>query len=112
MPNDVEAAALAAHKNRLIAQGELHRVGIAHARARMTQALRPEALLHEALEHAAGLAGARLDTWLPGALRWQSVLPLLLPALSVIRRRKLVKPALALGGAAVALGWWLRRPHP
>lgn len=109
MPHDGDAAALAAHKDRLIAQGQSYRVGIVHARACVTQALRPEALLHEALEHAAGLAGARFDTWLPGGLRWQSVLPLLLPALSVIRRRKLVKPALAAACVAVALGWMLRR---
>ncbi|MBC7859081.1 MAG: hypothetical protein H7Z39_09950, partial [Burkholderiaceae bacterium] len=49
MSKDAAAAALTAHKNRLIDEGELYRVRVALARAHVGAALRPEALLHEAL---------------------------------------------------------------
>lgn len=110
MSKDAAAAALAAHKNRLIGEGELYRVRLALAKAHVGAALRPEALLHEALGQAGRFAGNRLDGLLgPTGLRWQSVMPLVLTALSFIGRRRLVKPALGVGLAAVAVAWLLRR---
>jgi hypothetical protein len=110
MSNDAAAAARTAHKNRLIGEGELYRVRVALARAHVNAALRPEALLHEALGQASRLAGNRLDGLFgPTGLRWQSLMPLALTALSFIGRRRLVKPALGVGLAAVAVAWLLRR---
>ncbi|HAT33696.1 MAG TPA: hypothetical protein DCW29_23495 [Janthinobacterium sp.] len=114
MSTDTDGAAIAAHKKRLIAQGQLYRIGIVHARANVGQALRPEALLEGALGMALGFAGARVETLLaPGGFRLQAVVPYVLTALSFIGRRKLVKPALVVGAVVgVAATWLLRRKRP
>jgi hypothetical protein len=109
MSNDADAVRTA-QKNKLIAQGGLYRVRIAHARAQAGAALRPDALLHEAIGRARDFANLRLDSWLaPTGLRWQSVMPLLLTALSFVGRRRLIKPALGVAIAAGALAWYARR---
>lgn len=104
------AAALAAQKQRLIAEGALYRVGVVHAKACVSQALRPEALLHQAVQQAVGYAGARVETLLaPNGPRLQALMPVLLTTLSFIARKKLVKPALGAVAAAAGLLWYLRR---
>ena len=103
-------AAQAARKQQLIAQGELYRVGIVHARANVGYALRPEALLQGVVETAVGFAGHRVESLLaPGGMRLQGVMPYVLTALSFIGRRKLVKPALVLVTVAAVATSWLRR---
>ncbi|MDC8760060.1 hypothetical protein [Janthinobacterium fluminis] len=111
MSKEQRRAAQAAHKERLIAAGQLYRVGIVHARAQAAQALQPKALLRGAVERVAGYAGARVGTLLtPGGLDWKAALPYALPALGFITRKKLLKPALAAGVAvAAALAWLARR---
>lgn len=109
MSNDADAVRTA-QKNKLIAEGGLYRVRIAHARAQAGAALRPDALLHEAIGRVRNFANLRLDSWLaPTGLRWQSVMPLLLTALSFVGRRRLIKPALGVAIAAGALAWYARR---
>jgi hypothetical protein len=109
MSNDADAMRIA-QKNKLIAEGGLYRARIVHARAQAGAALRPEALLHEAIGRVRNFANLRLDSWLaPTGLRWQSVMPLLLTALSFVGRRRLIKPALGVAIAAGALAWYARR---
>jgi hypothetical protein len=102
----------AARKKKLIAEGAFFRVGIVHAKAQAGHAMRPQALLHDAVEHAFGFASARMGDFLaPGGLvpRLQSVMPYLLTAASFVGRRKLLKPVL-LGGVVLAGGVaWLMR---
>lgn len=111
MSKEMSEAALAAHKKALIAEGELFRVGLMHSKINVGNALHPQVLLRGALDHAVGLAHDRVDHFLaPTGLRLQTVLPYLLTAFSFVARRKLVKPALAVG-VTVALGaaWVMRR---
>ncbi|MFA9216762.1 MAG: hypothetical protein ACEQSK_06615 [Sphingomonadaceae bacterium] len=108
-----QAAALAAQKQRLIREGELYRVGVVHSKALVAQALRPEALLHGAVDQAVGLAQARFGALLqPGGLssvHLSTVMPYLLTVGSFIVRRRLLKPALAVGVLAAAGAAWLIR---
>ncbi|MBA5686748.1 hypothetical protein [Rugamonas apoptosis] len=114
MTTQTEQAALAADKMRLIREGELQRVKVAHAKAQLGMALRPEALLHSAVDQASALAQARLGGLLsPGGLNManlKTVLPIALTVGSFIMRKRLLKPALGVG-AVVALGvaWLARR---
>lgn len=114
MTTQTEHAALAADKMRLIREGELQRVKVAHAKAQLGMALRPEALLHSAVDQASALAQARLGGLLsPGGLNManlKTVLPIALTVGSFIMRKRLLKPALGVG-AVVALGvaWLARR---
>jgi len=112
-----EAAALAAEKQKLIREGELLRIKVVHAKALTGQALQPDALLHGAVDHAIGMAQARLGGLLqPGGLsgvNFKSLMPYALTIGSYIARKRLVKPALAvavLAGAGVA--WLWRRTSP
>ncbi|WP_317202920.1 hypothetical protein [Janthinobacterium sp.] len=110
MSTDAQEAASAAYKNKLIAQGQLYRVGIVHARAHVSYALQPQALLHGVVEHALGYATARVDTLLaPGGLGWKAAVPYLLPALTFLGRKKMLKPALGVGIAVAAAVAWLAR---
>jgi hypothetical protein len=106
-------AALAARKQRLVAEGQLYRVSLEHAKVNVAMALRPEALLHGVVDnllgHAAGLAGARMSGLLsPGGINLRAVLPFLLTAGSFIMRRRLLKPAIGLGVVAGAAVLWYR----
>lgn len=117
MTTQMEQAALAAAKERLIREGELHRVKVAHAKAQLGMAMRPEALLHSAVEQASELAQARLGGLLsPGGLNaanLKRILPIALTVGSFVMRKRLLKPALGVG-AVVALGvaWLARRKRP
>lgn len=114
MTTPMEQAALAASKERLIREGELGRVKVAHAKAQLGMAMQPEALLHSAVEHASGLAQARLGGLLsPGGLTManlKTVLPIALTVGSFVMRKRILKPALGVA-AVVALGvaWLARR---
>ena len=101
-------------KERLIREGEYYRVGVIHAKAQVAQALRPEAILHEAVDQAVGLAQARFGALLqPGGLsglKLSSLLPYALTLGSYIARKRLFKPALAVGAVvAVGAAWLIRR---
>ena len=105
-------AGFTAQKNRLIAEGQLYRVGIVHSKIHVAQALHPQALLNGVVNHAVGYANARLDNVLaPGGLSLQMAMPYLLAGLSFLGRRKLMKPVLgvSLAGAAFAWAWLARR---
>lgn len=114
MTTQMEQAALAAAKEQLIREGELQRVKVAHAKAQLGMAMRPEALLHSAVDQASELAQARLGLLLsPGGLNAATLkrfLPIALTLGSFIMRKRLLKPALGVG-AVVALGvaWLARR---
>jgi hypothetical protein len=126
-----EEAALAAEKLRIIREGELWRIKLVHSKALMGQALQPEALVHGAIDHAVGLAQARLGglfhaagggggfslkslTSLASLGTLKSVMPYALTVGSFIARRRLIKPALVLATVAgVGVAWLLRRqPSP
>jgi hypothetical protein len=54
MSKEVEAAALAAQKQKLVREGELYRIKVVHAKALVTNALHPDALFHGARRSCAG----------------------------------------------------------
>jgi hypothetical protein len=110
-----EAAALAAEKHKLIREGELYRIKVVHAKALVANALHPDALFHGAVDHALGMAKARMGGLLqPGGMsgvNLKSFMPYALTVGSFIARKRLVKPAI---GLALALGVgaaWLMRRH-
>jgi len=108
-----QQAALTAHKQRLIREGELYRVSVVHAKIMVANALHPEAVLHSAVEHAVGMAQARFGALLqPGGLggvNFKSLMPYALTVGSYIARKRLVKPALGVGVAlALGVAWLVR----
>lgn len=113
MNKQEEQAALAAAKQRLVAEGELHRLSTLHAKMQLSQALRPEALLHGAVEHAVGVAQSRLGGLLsPGGLsqlNFKTLMPYALTVGSFIVRKRLYKPALAVAAVVTAGAAWLMR---
>lgn len=117
MSKHEDEAALAAEKQKLIREGELYRIKVVHAKALVGQALQPDALMHGAIDHAVGLAQARLGGLLqPGGLggvnfkSLKSLMPYALTVGSFIARRRLIKPALALVTVAgIGVAWLMRR---
>ena len=103
----------AANKERLIKEGQLYRLSLAHSKAQIGEALHPDALLHGAVDHAAALARARLGALLqPGGLsgfNFKKLMPYLLTAGSFVVRKRLIKPALGVAAvAALGTAWLLR----
>lgn len=101
-PKDKDDA-LAERKARLLRQGEFYRVGIVHAKANIKQGARPDALFHNALDHATWAIRSRVDGILrPTGINVSTIMPYAVSILGFISRRRLVKPAL--GVLAVAAG--------
>lgn len=127
MSKDMDRAALAVAKERLVREGELYRVSVAHAKGQLAYAMHPEAIVHSAVDHVVGTlqhrfgslfgghggtsGGGRLAglAGLLGSLSLPKVLPYAIKAGSFIIRRRLVKPVLLAGAAAAIAGIWISR---
>ncbi|CAN7459190.1 hypothetical protein LJR289_003026 [Pseudoduganella sp. LjRoot289] len=132
MSKDQQRTQLSAAKEQLVREGELYRVSVLHARAQVANALRPDALVHGAIEHALGVVQHRLASLFGGlggatgeggaglgglaglvkGMGLTRALPIALKVGGFIARRRLVKPALLVGALAVAGGLWLSRRKP
>ena len=118
MSKEAERAAVEADKQRLIREGELYRIKVVHAKALVGNALQPDAMFHGAIEHAMGMAQARLGGLLqPGGLRgvnFKALMPYALTVGSYIARKRLVKPVMGVAlVAGLGMAWLLRRkPAP
>ena len=102
--------ALAERKERLLRQAEFYRVGIVHARAGIKQGARPEALFHTALEHASWALRNRVDGLLrPTGINVATIMPFAVSILGILRRRRLVKPAVGVLLAAVGMAYYVQQ---
>lgn len=100
----------AERKRALLRDGEFYRAGVAHARAQITHAARPEVMFHTVLDHATWALRTRADALLKPTGTSISVLaPYALTAFSFIRKRKLGKQALGASVLLGAIGWYLQR---
>lgn len=118
-----DSAAIAVAKERLVREGELYRISVAHAKGQLAYALHPEELMHSAVDHAVGALHHRFGSLLNGqhggglagvaglasGLSLPKILPYAIKAGSFIWRRRLVKPVLLAGVAATIAGMWISR---
>ncbi len=109
-PADDSEASLATRKARLKRQADFYRVGIVHAKAGIKQGARPEALFHNALDHASWAVRTRVDNLLrPTGINVASIMPYAVSILGFITRRRLVKPALGALAAAAGLAYYVQQ---
>ncbi|MCA1246395.1 hypothetical protein [Massilia sp. MS-15] len=119
MHNADERTGLAGHKHsadpaqrkqELLREGEFFRSSVAHARAQIRHAARPEVMLHGAIDHATWALRARADALLkPTGTSVSVLMPYGLAVLNFIRQRRLGKQA---GAAAILLGvgaWYMNK---
>jgi hypothetical protein len=107
---DPDAETLASRKARLKRQADFYRVGIVHARAHIRHGARPEALFHQALDHAAWAVRARVDTFLhPAGINVATIMPYAVTIFGFLTRRRLVKPALGVLAAAAAVAYYVKQ---
>lgn len=116
MASKQELAELAVAKERLVREGELYRLSTLRSKHEVINALQPQALLHGAVDQAIGAVQARLGHFISqggglSSINFKTALPLLVTAVSWLgRRRRLLKPALAVTAVAAAgVVWLLRR---
>jgi hypothetical protein len=115
MASKKELAELAVAKERLVREGELYRLSALRSKHEVVNALQPQALLHGAVDQAIGALQARLGNFIrPGgglsSIDFKTLLPLLMTAGTWLsRRRRLAKPALAVGALVAAGVMWLIR---
>jgi hypothetical protein len=101
---------LATRKARLKRQADFYRVGIVHARAGIKQGARPEALFHNAIDHASWALRSRVDNLLrPTGINVASLMPYAVSILGYITRRRLVKPALGVLAAAAGVAYYVQQ---
>lgn len=119
MASKKELAELAVAKERLVREGELYRLSALRSKHEVINALQPQALLHGAVDQAIGAVQARLGHFIgPGGglsgMNFKTALPLLMTAATWLgRRRRLWKPALAVGVlVAAGVTWLVRRKSP
>ena len=97
-------------KRALLRDGEFYRAGVAHARAQIVHAARPEVMFHTALDHATWALRARADSMLkPTGTSVSTLAPYALTVLGFLRRRKLIKPALGITALAGVAAWYVQR---
>ncbi|GAB2877062.1 hypothetical protein GCM10027277_52920 [Pseudoduganella ginsengisoli] len=122
---DADSAALAVAKERLVREGELYRVSVAHAKGQLAYALHPDALMHSAVDHAMGAMHHRFGSLFSGqhggglagvaglasGLSLPKILPYAIKAGSFIIRKRLIKPVLLAGVAAAIAGMWISHKH-
>lgn len=102
--------ALAERKAQLLRQGEYYRVAIVHAKAGVMHEVRPEVMLHTALDHVGAALRARADTLLrPTGANLAMLMPFAVGALRFMARRRLVKPVLGIAAGLGALAFYLQR---
>jgi hypothetical protein len=103
---------LTERKHRLLLQAEMYRVGIVHARVGLKQAARPEALFHQALDHAGWALRSRVDRLLhPTGVSAATLMPFAMTVIGFITRRRLVKPALGILAVGAAVALYVQRRH-
>jgi hypothetical protein len=109
-PADDSAGGLAIRKARLKRQADFYRVGIVHAKSGIKIAARPEALFHNALDHATWALRSRVDSILrPTGINVASIMPYAVSILGYITRRRLVKPALGVLAAAAGVAFYVQQ---
>ena len=97
-------------KRALLRDAEFYRTGVAHARAQLRHASKPEVMFHSVIDHATWALRMRADALLKPTGTSISVLaPYALTVLGFIRKRHLGKPALGVAALAGAAVWYLQR---
>jgi hypothetical protein len=105
---------LAERKTRLLRQAEFHRQNIISAKSAIKQGAHPQAIFHNALDHATFALRNRVDMVLhPTGVNVSTLAPYALSLLAFLRQRRLVKPALGVAAAAAGLAAYVkyRRSH-
>lgn len=104
------AGSVEERKRTLLRDGEFYRTGVAHARAQIKHAARPEVMLHTVIDHATWALRTRADALLkPTGTSISVMAPYAMTVLGFIRKRKLGKPALGIAAVLGAGAWYLQR---
>ena len=97
-------------KEKLIRQGEFHRVGVLHAKAQIKQAARPEALFHSAIDHAGWALRSRIDRLLhPTGTSVGALMPYALTVFRFIRHRRIGKASLGVAAVLAGVGFYIQQ---
>ena len=105
-----KAESLETRKTRLKRQADFYRVGIVHSKAGIKQGARPDALFHNALDHASWAVRSRVDSILrPTGINVATIMPYAVSVFGFITRRRLVKPALGVLAAAAGVAYYVQR---
>jgi hypothetical protein len=97
-------------KRALLRDAEFYRAGVAHARAQVKHAARPEVMFHTVIDHATWALRARADTLLkPTGASVSALAPYALTVLGFIRKRRLGKPALGIAALVGVAAWYVQR---
>lgn len=97
-------------KARLLREGDFYRVGVVHAKAAIKQGARPEALFHNAVDHAAFAIRSRVDNILrPTGINVATVMPYAVTALSFLRKRGLLTGALGAVATAAGVAYYVQQ---
>jgi hypothetical protein len=100
---------LSERKARLLRQAEFHRQNIVSAKSAIKQGARPDAIFHNALDHATFALRNRVDMVLrPTGTNVATLAPYALSLLTFLRQRRMLKPALGVMAAAAGVALYVK----
>ena len=100
----------AVRKAELLREGEFFRAGVAHAKASIQHGIKPEVMLHSAMDHATWALRARADAMLkPTGTNVSVLLPYALGVVNFVRQRRMGKQALAGAVLLGVVGWFMQK---
>lgn len=92
----------------ILREAELHRQGIVLARLHIKNGMRPDVIMHNAIDSATYAVRSRVDSVLtPAGLSVTALMPYAIRVFGVLRRRRKLKPALGVAAVLGGAAWYL-----
>ena len=109
---DKDKQSLEQRRAQLLRQGELHRQGLVLSRQHVKYGMKPDVILHNAIDNATYAVRSRIDTVLtPAGLSVTALMPYAVRVFGILRRRRKLKPALGVAALVGGAAWYLNHRH-
>lgn len=92
----------------ILREGEQHRQAITLARLHIKHGMKPDVIMHNAIDSATYAVRSRVDTILtPAGLSVTALMPYAIRVFGILRRRRKLKPALGVLALVGGAAWYL-----
>lgn len=97
-------------KAEILREGELHRQGMLLAKLHIKHGMKPDVIIHNAIDSATYAVRSRVDSVLtPAGLSMTALMPYAIKVFGILRRRRKLKPALGVAALLGGIGWYINR---
>lgn len=105
---DKDKRSLEERKAEILREGELHRQAMLLGKLHIKHGMKPDVIIHNAIDNATYAFRSRVDSLLtPAGLSMTAVMPWAIKAFGMLRRRRKLKPALAVAAVLGGVAWYI-----